>query len=108
MAKQLVYDLIAEKETQAAQFGGGGGGGGRGGRGRGGFRGDRDRGDRRDRDRDRDDFGDDRVSCLDLALRNARCAFLIIVHIKFASLYRPFSLPGFLQAVLAKSSSRLC
>ena len=52
MAKQLVYDLIAEKETQAAQFGGRG-------RGRGGFRGDRDRGDRRDRDRD--DYGDDRV-----------------------------------------------
>lgn len=58
MAKQLVYDLIAEKETQAAQFGGGRG------RGRGGFRGDRDRGDRRDRERDREDFGDDRVSIL--------------------------------------------
>ena len=55
MAKQLVYDLIAEKETQAAQFNNRG-------RGRGGFRGDR--GDRRDRgDRgDRDEYGgDDRV-----------------------------------------------
>ncbi|XP_018012959.1 far upstream element-binding protein 1 isoform X3 [Hyalella azteca] len=52
MAKQLVYDLIAEKETQAAQFGGRRGG-------RGGFRGDRnDRGG--GRDRDRDDFGEDR------------------------------------------------
>lgn len=51
MAKQLVYDLIAEKETQAAQFGGGRGRG-RGGFGRGG-----------DRDRRGDDFGDDRVSC---------------------------------------------
>ncbi|KAK7070076.1 Far upstream element-binding protein 3, partial [Halocaridina rubra] len=56
MAKQLVYDLIAEKETQAAQFGNRG-------RGRGGFgdrrgegRGDRDR---RDRDRDRDEYGGD-------------------------------------------------
>ncbi|CAL4094354.1 unnamed protein product, partial [Meganyctiphanes norvegica] len=53
MAKQLVYDLIAEKETQAAQFGNRG-------RGRGGFgdrRGGRD--DRRDRDRGRDEYGGD-------------------------------------------------
>lgn len=66
MAKQLVYDLIAEKETQAAQFGnrGRGRGGGFGDR-----RGDRDRSDRgdrdrRDRDRERDEYGggDERVS----------------------------------------------
>lgn len=63
MAKQLVYDLIAEKETQAAQFGnrgrGRGGGGNFGDR-----RGDRGDRDRRDRDRERDEFGggDERVS----------------------------------------------
>lgn len=58
MAKQLVYDLIAEKETQAAQFGNRG-------RGRGGAfgerRGDRERGDRGENRRD--EFGgDERVS----------------------------------------------
>lgn len=36
MAKQLVYDLIAEKEAQQAQFGGGPRGWGRGGGGPGG------------------------------------------------------------------------
>lgn len=62
MAKQLVYDLIAEKETQAAQFGNRGRG--RGGnfgdrRGERGDRGDRGDRDRRDRDRERDEFGGD-------------------------------------------------